>query len=183
MTPCPTVSEERTLIESFVVGLKRASASQKMILWLLGFNILSALPLIVPVFLLLQNTTSNRLAAERMFADKLDVTWLIDLINEQMKSGSLIEMAIHTGLQLYVVGVLYLLLNLFFAGGILEVLTSEDRRFTLRKFWAWCGAYCWRFFRLFSILIRPFQRPTGRTLQNWIPLLRMASAKALTRPW
>ena len=52
---------------------------------------------------------------------------------------------------LLVLGAAYLLATTFFAGGILEVYAAEDRRFTMRKFWAGCGAYFGRFFRLLVI--------------------------------
>jgi len=54
---------------------------------------------------------------------------------------------------LLVMGLIYLLLNTLFAGGILEVFASDDGRFTMRRFWAGCGAYFWRFFRLLLIFV------------------------------
>ncbi len=47
-------------------------------------------------------------------------------------------------------GVLYLILNTFFAGGILHVLAREDH-FRLRAFFAGCGTYFGRFLRLFLL--------------------------------
>src|SRR5262249_49189962 len=55
------------------------------------------------------------------------------------------------GVLLLVTGFSYLLLNILFAGGILDVFASKEERFAMRRFWAGCGAYFWRFFRLLLI--------------------------------
>jgi len=139
------------VIRSFFVGISEASRSWKVILLLLAANILLALPVAVPIFLLIVMTSGGTLAADRLFADKLDAIWLIDLFNHQFPGAALETVAAQVGVLLLVMGASYLLLNTLFAGGILAVFYSEDGRFDARKFWAGCGAWFWRFFRLLLI--------------------------------
>jgi hypothetical protein len=136
------------MINSLFVGILRATRSWKMIMMLLAANILCALPLALPIFLLVAQTTSGTMATDKMFADKLDVNWITDIFNHQIPGSGLETSAFQVGLLALVMGVSYLLITTLFTGGILEVLTSEDERFTMRRFWAGCGAYFWRFFRL-----------------------------------
>jgi len=60
---------------------------------------------------------------------------------------------IQLGLLLAFLALIYLLMNTFFAGGILEVLAADYGHFTMRRFWGGCGAYFWRLFRLMLISI------------------------------
>ena len=49
-------------------------------------------------------------------------------------------------------GVLYIFLSLFFAGGILMLFSSNNRRMSVGEFLAVCNAYVGRFLRLFSVV-------------------------------
>lgn len=139
------------MLESFFTALARASRHWKMVALLLVTNILFAVPLTLPIFLLLLQTTGGTRAAQRMFADKLDFIWLTDLVNEQFAGFSLATMSAQIALLLLALGAAYLLVSMLFAGGILNVLAAEDGRFTLRRFGEGCGAYFGRFFRLWCI--------------------------------
>ncbi len=139
------------MLTSFFTGLARANRSWRMILLLLAVNILVSIPIAVPVFLLIAQTSSERLAANTMLADKLELNWLTDLINQRLPGESLESFGGQVGVLLLVMGVSYLLLNTLFAGGILEILASYQEGFTMRRFWMGCGAYFWRFFRLMLI--------------------------------
>jgi hypothetical protein len=136
------------MLKSFFVGLSRASQSGKMILLLVIANLLFSFPIVIPILLVVMVTSSGHLASEKLLADKIDVNWLIDLFNHQFAGASLESAAAEVGTLLIVIGVLYILLNTLFAGGILEIFHSEDGQFTMRKFWTGCGAWFWRFFRL-----------------------------------
>ena len=118
-----------------------------MILALLIANVLFSSPVVVPVYQLIEQT-GGTLAARRMFADKIDAIWLIDLFNLQLPGVALESMGIQLIVLLIVMGLSYLLVSTLLAGGIIEVLSSDDGLFTMRKFWSGCGAYFWRFFRL-----------------------------------
>jgi hypothetical protein len=139
------------MIRSFIIGLLHASRSWKMILLLLVANNLFTLPLVVPIFWLVALTTGRTLTADRMFASNLDFRWIIDLINNQMPGFSLESTGIQIGLSIALMALIYLLLNTFFAGGIIEVFAADYGHFTMRRFWAGCGAYFWRFLRLMLI--------------------------------
>jgi hypothetical protein len=139
------------MIGSFIVGIKHASRSWKMILLLLAVNILFALPMTVPVFLFVMKTTGGTVFAQRLFADNWDAVWLSDMINDQIPGASFADLTVELTVMLCVTGLLYLIANTFLAGGILEVFASEDGRFTMKKFFSGCGAYFWRFFRLFLV--------------------------------
>jgi hypothetical protein len=139
------------MIKSFIAGIRHASASWKMILLLLVASLLLSLPLAAPIFLLVSQTSGGTLLARRLLADQLDVVWLTDLFNEQIAGFSLATISLQLGLLTLVIGGAYLLLNTLLTGGILEVYASEDRRFTMRKFFSGGGAYFWRFFRLLLI--------------------------------
>lgn len=130
--------------------MSRASRSGRLILFLFVINILFTLPISLPIFLLLANTSRETLAVDKLFADKLDINWLTDLINQQFAGASFENTVIQVAALASVVGISYLLANTLFAGGILEVLSSGGQ-FTMRKFWTGCGAYFWRFLRLLFI--------------------------------
>lgn len=136
------------MFESFLTGLARASRQRKLIALLLVTNILFAAPLTLPIFLLILQTAGGTRAARTLFADKLDFLWLADFINGQFDGFSIISTGALLALLLVVLGAVYLLVNMLFAGGILNVLADEDGRFTMQRFWAGCGAYFARFFRL-----------------------------------
>ncbi len=51
-------------------------------------------------------------------------------------------------------GILYLVFTVFFAGGVLKILTGEDKKFSARIFFESCAAFFFRFLRLaFYLLI------------------------------
>jgi hypothetical protein len=136
------------MIRSFFVGINEANRSGKMILLLLGANVLFSVPVIAPVFLLVFGASRGTLAADRLMSDKLDASWLIDVINRQFPGAAIETVAAQVGGLFIAMGVCYLLLNTLLAGGVIGVFNSADGWFTMRKFWGEAGAYFWRFFRL-----------------------------------
>ena len=180
------------MIKFYISGIRQANASWKMILLLLIANVFFALPFAVPIFLLITQTAGGNLYAQRLYGDNLNAIWFSDLVNEQFADASPATLGLQFVLMLLVIGAFYLVFNTFLAGGVLEVFTSEGRSFTMKKFWAGCGAYFWRFFRLmiisaifYAIAIGIFalvawridksdskatvERPTA--LKNWAALL------------
>lgn len=139
------------MIRSFFIGLLHACRGWKMILLLLVANNLVTIPLVLPIFWLVAATTSGTLTADRMFANQLDARWLIDVYNQQMPGFSIDTTGVQIGLLLAFLVLIYLLMNTFFAGGIIEVLAADYGHFTMRRFWGGCGAYFWRLFRLMII--------------------------------
>jgi hypothetical protein len=136
------------MIKSFLAGINGANRGWKIILTLLAANLLLSLPIVIPIFLLIVGASGGTLAADRLFADKLDAIWFIDLVNQQFPGVAIETSAAQTVALLTSLGIGYLLLNTLLAGGVIDALNSEDGRFTARRFWGESGAYFWRFFRL-----------------------------------
>ena len=139
------------MIRSLFVGITEANRNWKMILSLLAANILLSFPLIVPIFLLIIATSGGTLAADRMMANNVDVFWLMDLFNHQFTFATLESVATQIGALLIAAGLVNVLLNTLFAGGIIGVFNSTDGLFSMRKFWGEAGAFFGRFFRLMLI--------------------------------
>jgi len=139
------------MISALLVGVARASRNWKMILLLLVTSIIVATPAAVPIFLVIVQTSRKTLAAPALLADKLDAVWLIDLVNEQFAGTSFVSVALQVAVLLLVVAVVYLLVNVLFAGGIIEVFAAEDSRFSIRRFFSGVGAHFWRFVRLWLV--------------------------------
>jgi hypothetical protein len=134
------------VLNALLTGIGSATRNYKLLLLLWAFNLLFTLPLVLPVFVLIQQSTTGRLAAQRMSGDQLDALWLIDLINGEFEGASMANIGLTTLFILLFCGGLYLLANLFFAGGILEVLNRPG--FTMRRFWRGGGTFFARFVRL-----------------------------------
>ena len=141
------------MIRSFIKGIKQSSRSWKMILLLVAANILFALPMAVPVFLFVMKSAGGTIFAQRLFNDNLDALWFSDVINDRIPGASFANLGIELFVMLCAMGLIYLMANAFFAGGIIEVLASEDGRFTMKKFFSGCGNSFWRFFRLLMVSI------------------------------
>ncbi len=137
------------MLRSFLVGIKDATRSWQMILLLLVTSLVIAIPAAGPVFLAVFLTSRGTLAPMGLLGDKIHPLWLIDLFNSRLDGTSLLNSAAEVGVLVVILTFFYLLLNVFFAGGIIEVLAKRDGvRFSLRRFWAGAGANFPRFFRL-----------------------------------
>ena len=139
------------MFRSFYVGLLQAIRLWKMGLLMMVVSLLMAIPLVLPIFWLVQQTTRNSEMAERMMGDQIDLLWLTDLINHQFAGQTLESVGGQVVISLWMVGLLYLLMHTLLTGGVLSVLIANDRRFRMWDFWAGCGHYFWRFFRLLLI--------------------------------
>ncbi len=106
------------------------------------FNVLMALLLTVPVSGRLDVLARSELSDHLL--ESLSLDYLLDFWLEYRDS-------FHTlWITALAMGVFYLLMNLFFAGGILATLEKENR-FILQNFALACGRYAGRFFRLFLL--------------------------------
>lgn len=139
------------MLRSFFTGLIHAIRHWKMALLLWAVSLLFAIPVVLPIVWLIFQTTRETEMAQRMMSDQLDIVWLIDLFNRQFVGFSLESIGIQTVLVLWSIGIVYMLMHTLFSGGMISVLASDDRRFRMWEFWAGCGAYFWRFFRLLLI--------------------------------
>src|SRR6185295_15854678 len=106
------------MIKCLLGGIRQASRSWKMILLLLVANILFAIPLAVPVFLLITETAGGTLFTQRLNGENLDAIWVIDLINEQFVNASPVSIALQVIVMLALLGSMYVLFNTLLVGGI-----------------------------------------------------------------
>ena len=82
------------MISSLLAGVARASRNWRMILLLVVTSIIVATPAAVPIFLVITQTSRKTLAAPFLIADKLDIIWLTDLVNEQFAGASITAVAL-----------------------------------------------------------------------------------------
>lgn len=144
------------ILTLFKTGLVEASRNWRMVVLLVVVSILVATPVAIPIAGLVAQTTAFRPVADHLLSDNLDVTWLTDLFNEQLAGASLTSFAAQLGWTLLFAVVMYLVSNVLFTGGLLEVLSSRDGQFTMRRFWAGAGTYFWRFVRLWGISLAAY---------------------------
>jgi len=144
------------MFKAFYSGLLQSIRQWRMALLMTILTLLVAIPLVLPTFWLILDTTRATAMAERMMADQLDPLWLIDFVNQRLAGGSIGGYNAVLLLSLVAAGILYLLLHTLLAGGVVSLLVSQDRHFRMWDFWAGGGLYFWRFFRLmlFSRLLQ-----------------------------
>src|SRR5262249_30278715 len=114
----------------------RRVVNQNKALWLLFLvcNWAFASLLILPVFGLFSDTLGHSLYGERLFKE-LDPQWIAELSYNYRGIPTLITPL------LIAAAVLYLLLNTFLAGGVLNVFNASDQRFSLPRFFGGGGKY------------------------------------------
>jgi len=113
---------------------------KKMLFWLYGFNLLFAYLITMPVSMMISNALDKTTAADKVLA-AFDFTTLVTIVDHYGKGVSL-------GRTITTFGILYILVNIFFAGGILKIFI-EDKKFSLKLFFTGCVEYFNRFLRLF----------------------------------
>src|ERR1044072_8531537 len=99
------------MLSSLGRGIGQASRSKALILVLLVASIFFALPIAVPIFLLVVRTPSGTFAPTHILAHDLDPLWLIDLINERFAGASLAAEVSQVVLLTGAMGLFYQLAN------------------------------------------------------------------------
>ena len=135
-----------TAWEIFYQGQYVARRNKKLwfILWLM--NALVAAVAALPMFSLLSREWNYSLAAGPMM-DRFDIDYVVELIYKYWDSAPIL-LALLTGL-----GILYVTLTLLTAGGTLAVFSGTEKRFSAPVFFRGCGAFFWRFLRLFILSV------------------------------
>jgi hypothetical protein len=133
-----------SIFTAFKNGLLNAWNERKMLFWLYGFNFIFAYLLTLPIVMMLSNALEGTTAAENVL-EAFDLTILHTIIAEY-GSGLTISRLLIT------IGLFYFVLNIFFAGGVLELFV-EEKRFQLSDFFSGCVEYFNRFLKLFLILL------------------------------
>lgn len=139
------------MLRALFNGLVQSIRQWRMALLMLIVTLLVAIPLSLPAFWLIKDTTRGTAVAERMMADQLDPIWLIDVANGQLSGVSIDGFGQLFVLLLIWAGIAYQLLHTLLAGGVVSLLIANDRHFRMWDFWAGSGLYFWRFFRLMLI--------------------------------
>ncbi len=129
-----------SIITAYKNGLIMAWKEKKMLFWLYGFNLLFAYLITMPVSMMLSNALDKTTAADKVLA-VFDFTTLVTIVDNYGKGVSL-------GKTITTLGILYVLVNIFFAGGILKIFI-EEKKFSLKEFFIGCVEYFNRFLRLF----------------------------------
>lgn len=161
------------VFKSFLQGWKRVNQFKKMWLFIFLVNIIFALILAFPMQKTLQDSFGNSLVEDNM-RKEFDYGWYRHFQYEGKGLsgaffafvggwGAVVENLdrLVTGelfsqhYSLMALGIIYLLLNIFFMGGIIGLYNTPDTKFTIAQFLSQAGTYFGRFFRLFVISL-PF---------------------------
>jgi hypothetical protein len=129
-----------SVIRAFTLGIQSAWKEKKLLIVLYAFNLLFAYVITIPVSSMLGRGLSGRPAASEMLS-QFDITYFIT-ITRDFGSGLDISRLLIT------FGLIYMLLNTFFAGGIIATL-HDPERFSISRFFSACTLFFRRFLRLF----------------------------------
>lgn len=149
---------------NFLKGFHLTSKTARMVLTLFVINLLFALFLAVPMYQALKDSFGNSLVGERM-AKGFDTLWWNEFQDqseglEQSFTPFIIgKGAILNNLEMLaqmkffdlppvvlILGLVYILLHTFLAGGILSTFNKDPPRFALKSFLEGAGHYFFRFF-------------------------------------
>ena len=128
---------------AFAKGTARIWLHKRLILWLYGMNLAFAAVILFPLRKVVQEVSKTDLADGFLTGFPLDVG-LEFWSQHRVELKTLAYVAV--GL-----GILYLLVNVYLAGGIVAALAAE-RRVSLRRFMNDAARYFGRYFRLFILL-------------------------------
>jgi len=129
-----------SVFSAYIKGLQQAWHEKRLILVVYGFNLFFAYLITIPVSMMLEKGFANRIAATEML-HKFDLTYYLTIIRD-FGAGLDVTRVILT------FGLLYIVLNTFFAGGILTLFHRQEK-FTLGDFFSGCVEFFSRFLRLF----------------------------------
>ena len=134
-----------SLWKSFWKGNRQTGRYWPALLIIFLFNLVMALLLTLPFRHLWVKSVGYSLAGKEL-ASELNLGYLIDFFITNRASLA----AGYPAPLLLGAGVIYLLVNTFFAGGAIGLFHREER-FTLESFFREAGRWFWRFLRLFLI--------------------------------
>ena len=129
------------IFKAYFAGLKSAGKSKKMAAVIYAVIFLLALILAIPFHTALLSQTGNSMALHALLKH-FNYTIFSDFMNS---SGKVINIFILAALWM---GIFYFLFTVFFTGGILNVLSDGNMKFSILNFLTGCEKYFFRFFRL-----------------------------------
>ncbi len=128
--------------QAYISGIRMAWNYKKVVFFLYGINLVIAYLIMIPLSTVMSKALDNTTAALRLL-EGLDMTTFSTIYSEFGNGLSLASAVFGFGL-------VYLVLNTFFAGGILHLL-KENIEFSLKEFLSGCTIYFKRFFKLLGI--------------------------------
>jgi hypothetical protein len=129
------------IIKSYQSGWKKIWRNKRMWVLLYLLNFVFALLSAVPFSGFLSKSLGHTLATSNML-EGFDYTFIADLIREY-GSGFSVVMNLSVGIIL-----LFFIFSIFWMGGILSILKSEDNDYSFRKFWQGSAFQFWKLIRL-----------------------------------
>ncbi|RKY86287.1 hypothetical protein DRQ09_06290 [candidate division KSB1 bacterium] len=158
------------VFKAFAKGINSSIRVKKIILFVFIVNLIFGLVLALPLYNTLQNSFGNSLVRNNMMKG-FDYQWWSEFqFNNKgfvtSFNPSIIGIgAILNNIQglfygyffrptfspIIVLAIIFMIINSFFAGGLLEIYNSEENKYSMRQFFSGCGTYFFRFLRLMII--------------------------------
>ncbi len=129
------------IFTSYFSGLKSASRSKKMATLIFVITFMLAMIVAIPFQTTLKNEAGNSMAINSLLKH-FDYTTYSDFMRV---SGKAVKPFITSGVWM---GMFYLLFTVFFAGGVLNILSGEENKFSIKSFLDGCGKFFFRYLRL-----------------------------------
>lgn len=134
------------ILKTFAQGFLTTNRKIRMAVYLWLINFLFSAVVITPIYLLISKDTSRSLMAEQL-SRGIDLLWLGDVIYKYKNFYPAL-------LGWFIIpGIFFLLLYIFLNGGIIGRIAAQDEGVSLSNFFADCGKYFFRFFRVFLLSI------------------------------
>jgi hypothetical protein len=134
------------IFSSLKKALQLVFANKRMIIIFYVTNLLAGIVFILPLNALLSSYAGSSGMAKKL-ATGMDMDFLLEFMNDNTSFFSLVTIS------LFAISGIYWLFSLFLSGGAFQ-LFNEQKTYEPKLFWAGCGAYFGRFFRL-SIMSLP----------------------------
>jgi len=153
-------------IINFIKGFTKTGKAAQMILLLLVINLSFSLILAVPMYHSLKDSFGHSLVGERM-TEGFDYLWWEEFrdeaqgLEESFTPSIIGKGAILNNLEgllmmrffelppiVLMMGLLYIILHTFLAGGILSIFNKQEAKFLMKEFFLGAGAHFFRFFLL-----------------------------------
>ncbi len=129
------------IFNSYLSGIKSASKLKKMATLIYGVTFLSTLVLAIPFHSILSTQAGHSMALDSLLKH-FDYTMYTDFMRIY---GKAITPFIFSA---FWMGVFYLLFTIFFTGGVLNILSGEEMKFSIKNFLDGCGKFFFRYLRL-----------------------------------
>ncbi len=161
------------ILNAFKKGFVITGKKSKLILYLWAVNIAFALLLTIPFFQFVSRGLSSSVMGDAVFKN-VSFLWIGDVIYQAMEKGYLLSAGI------LIPALLFLVLYIFLNGGIVGRLVENGEPVILKTFFSDCGAYFWRFFKLFLISIPVYALVIGITTGITGAILNIFTENAAT---